>query len=1210
MVKKSIIIVFLLFVLLSSFSFHSQDLAYFEKIVNKQSIDESLKILKDGKEKGELKPFDYLFLYYLLKAQGESENAIYSLLQGFENCDDEISASVLIDTISSEFSDSPFLEKIIYETIERKKDKFSDPLLKNVITNILYIKYLRKVEKSSADKVLDDGGIPSGFFYKFITDENPKLRFVNSDYKDIVHSNLNYAERDGFMLHIPTSMLNTSSNFLALKSIPFEVFEDAEIDMTLNVNSPIKIFLDGKPALIRNSFERILPPKEALTFKAKKGIHIIDILYYSINDGDGIYLSLLKRDGYGKEIKYLNAIPDVEPTDKIEEISEKKITVNSEKGLFGRIVNALYKEFLGNLPLARLEFNKLIEENPDSVLLKILYMNLIIKRSYDLPLYYGTSIGEKITESILENNPECPEALYYDVLLKSSSSQQKEEILSQLRSICERFPKDSRWFIELARQLESFNFIAEAKDVLLKAEELFPENYSIQQALFDFYKNRGDFEKCFKYLEKISKHRVVYSEYERYHSERGEYLKAIEYLFKEKELFGNFDFFFEKNMLYYLLKMEKYDEALKISDLLLEANPESEEFLTLKGKILAKMGKKEEAFNIFKKIKDISPKYFDYDYAQWLLTGDLPFENERISYENAIKNYVDNVDGASSSYVLDHQISLIQRDGSTIERYHGIVKIYDKQGVENEGEVQFPSDYLLMLRTVKPDGRIIEPEYVSAKRTIGMTGLEVGDIIEYEYFNLTPPNEIKKGSFYNSYVFLFQDIEKPFFHTCFTVKYPKDFKMDFYDQNLPDKVQTYEENGLIIRKYDFNEMPRIAYEPSAPYKDYYLPLVDMTANVSWDDFFNYLKDTFLGSFLIGVEIEEKAKELASGMKSDDEKIDAVVDFVLDEIEGENERWADPTETLLTGQGNRLQLALAMLKSLGVNFEIILAESNDLRYDRNPLPTQGRFRIPLIKINSKVPYYLDLEDSYGNPKILPVYLQGAKFISLSNDSFKVQNLPENYEPFLNCSEKEKRVVDKDGNLSVTFNQVLDPDRSRELRRILKQVERDRWKEVLQVAFSRQFGNAEIGNFEFRNIDEIEKNLEIFSEIYVSSFGTRTENKLKIDNLYDRSELSKAFATLQKRELPLSISQPIILNQEYSVTLPSGKILSFEKKKKKIDSKFGKYSLDVKRKKGEIFIKRFLYIYEQQISKEEYPQFADFLKLIDEVETTSIEIDLEK
>lgn len=1206
MVKKVFVLMFLILSVLIPICAKDPNLDHLEKIIYNPSIEESIKILEEEKHKGNLEPYDYVFLHYLLKAQGEREKSIYTALEGLENSKDEAISIILTDILISEFTYNSFTEKIATQLFGKINEESNEPFLKLATANALFIEYARKGDPLSIEKVLDNSGVPKGFFYAVLTDENPRLKFLSTDLNDIKRPEMKYCQRDGFVLHIPTTLLDTNSDFLALKSVPFYLSEDEDINLVIITNSPIKVYIDGNLAYFKNSLEENLPPKKELTFKGKQGNHIIDIIYYSVNNGDGITLSLKEADYKGKII-FNDKIILADKEKKISEFSVKELTplMNSEN--FNDLIFALFKSTMGDLSFSRIAFEKIMESYPDSALIKILLLNLIIERSYDLPQTYAISKSEKIVESLLENNPNCPEILFYNILLKSSSTE-KEEILSELRNLVEENPSDPRWFIQLSQELQAVNFIPEAKEVLLKAEETFPDNSFIEDAVYDFYFNLKDFENSLHYLDKISKRRVVYSAYKQLYLKNGFEQKALEYLIKESEILGDFDFTFEREKVDILLKMGRYEEAMKIVQSLLNIKENSQVFKSLKGRILFQMGKSEEAFSLFAEIKKEQPKYFSYDYAMWLLGKGLPFQNDRISYEEAVNNYDGKADGASSSYILDHQVTLIQKDGSTIERYHGIVKIFDKDGVEKEGEMQFPADYLVQLRTIKQDGRIVEPELVSPKRTIGMSGLEVGDIIEYEYFNLSDPNNIKKGSYYTPYVFLFQNVEKPFFHTIWTVKYPKEFKMDFYEQNLPEKPLMYEEDGLSVRKYDFKALPRIAFEPSSPFKNYYLPLVDIVGNFSWNDYFEYIKNQFVGSYPYGLEIQEKAKEITSVVSEDEEKVDAFLNFVIDEIEGDGERLSDPTETLLTGQGNRLQLLLAFLKCSKIDFEILLAQNNIERYDNNFLPSQGKFTIPLIKINLKKPLYLYLEDAYRNPKILPIYLQGSKYISLKGDRFVEQNLPSDYSLYTNCMQKEKRVIDSEGNLSVYLTQVLDPDQSSSLRSILKRLEKDRWKEVLQIAFSRQFGNAEIGTFDFSNIEDREKNLEIKAEIFVTSFGSRTDNKLKIDKVYERVELSKILATLIERELPLSISNPIILNQEFNVILPTGKTSLIEKKKKKLESKFGKYYLEVKTKKGEIFIKRFLYIYEQQVSKDEYQQFASFLREIDNFETTNIEIEL--
>ena len=136
--------------------------------------------------------------------------------------------------------------------------------------------------------------------------------------------------------------------------------------------------------------------------------------------------------------------------------------------------------------------------------------------------------------------------------------------------------------------------------------------------------------------------------------------EALEYLIKEREILKDIDFTFEREKIGILLKIGKYDEAMEIVQHLLNLNSDSQTFKILKGKILFQMGRSEEALSIFAEIKKEKPKYFDYDYAMWLLGGELPFQNDRISYEEAVKDYDGKADGASSSYILDHQITLME----------------------------------------------------------------------------------------------------------------------------------------------------------------------------------------------------------------------------------------------------------------------------------------------------------------------------------------------------------------------------------------------------------------------------------------------------------------------------------------------------------------------------------------------------------------------
>jgi tetratricopeptide (TPR) repeat protein len=1202
-VKKRLLTLCLLLISFFLFSEEAKT-SYFEKIVDNPSITESLKILEDGKEKGELSPTDYLLMYYLNKAQGEREKAILNAIDGLEQSKDFYQSFPLSFIVDTEMTYDKIVEQISFERLKEKADNETDPLLRYNYLRSLYYLYFLKGDKDKLTSTLDECGIPPGFFYRMVDDQLPRINFYKMKFSELDEGKMQYCNRNAFSLSIPSSLVNAKGDSLFFDKIPFNLDRDSNISFRIYSPYPLRMFIDGKEVFLKDVFAKILPPIDLLNVELGAGNHILSVLFYAPTSTAGFNVSFLKDNK--SKITFLNEIPAIE-TRNVLKFSLQTDLFKTGDDLNSRIIRYLDAYAIGDFSEAKVVLDDLLQEHSDSAILNVLNYNLYLDNSTSFPQGYVLSAGEKSVDLLLKNDYTVPELKYFSLYLKSKSST-TDAILSGLKELTENYTKDPRWFVQLVEELKASNFDEEAEEVLLKAEEIFPETSSIVDEVINFYTSKGDYEKVYLLLEKLGKEKNVYSQLENYYSSIGDYSKAIEYLSKEISLQGNFDLYYERNLLNYLIKMEKYEEAMKVADTLVEANPASDNFLSAKGKVLFLMGKSDEAMKIFRSIKERKPSYFGVDYLDWLSGKELPFDKERISFNDAVNNYKDKPEGAPSANILDHQITLVQKDGSSIERYHGIIKIYDKDGVEKEGEQQFPADYLLSLRTIKPDGRVVEPEYVPYKKTIGMSGLEVGDIIEYEYFSLNPPNDLKNDSYYTPYVFLFQDVEKPFYRTSWTIKYPQNFNMQFYEQNLPAPPLEYKEDELKVKKYDYNEMPRVAFEPLSPFKNLYLPLVDAVSGITWNDFFLYLQNQFVGVYPTSKEIDKKAMELTEGIATVETKVERITDFVMGEISGEGERWGDPTETLLMKQGNRFQLTLSLLKSAKIDFDVIFAQSPETKFDKNKLPTQGRYTIPILKIKDAKPFYIYLEESYRDITVLPWFLQGAEAINLSNDNFKPETIPSDLSLWKASLQKEVRKLDTDGNLKVDIEESLDPDQSSQLRSLLKKLEKSRWQEVLQMAFSQQFGNAEIDTYDFVNLEEIKKPLILKASISISSYAAKEGNSLKSQQLFDKFELAKNLSGLKERKLPIEISSPIIMNQEFTLVFPEGKVSAFYTKKKKLNSKFGDYSLEIKEKSNTIIVKRNLYLGNQIIEPKDYNDFTKFLREIDEAENSNFSFEL--
>ena len=1184
-----------------------------ELLAGEKDLGRCVSLLEGVKDSEALYPVDYVSLYYFLKAAGQRERAILAALEGFDVYPESPVSALLSDIIEEEMTfnavTEKIAEKVMTSALERDPE---DPVLKYRILRSLYVLATRKGDRARMESCLDRMGIPPGAFFEKPDEELPRTRFARSPYPAGPAGPVTRFARNSQFLNIPSTLAEVKGEYLGRMHVPFECEEGGLYYLLISSRSPLKFAIDGTPVFGNDPFSRTSPPINILKIRLEKGSHLASCLFHSVNSNEGPSFSILGRKGASGRIVFTGSVPSAAPSTGCR--AEGVFTHPAASGSDGNDhlllgIAGLFFRSVADYPRARLCLDKALRERPDSLLWKLALSELIVEKSFDLPESYALSRAEFLVDDILKDNPDCPEARYFKIYLKSASSQ-GEEFLAELRRLADDHPSDPRWFIQLSRELGDLGWNVDAKDVISRARSVFPQNSQVEEEWLNFCGSRKNRADQLEALETLSKLRIVPEEFEEYYASTGDYEKALEMLSQQQRIFGDPGSFIEQNKIEYLRKLGRNREGLKAVESLLEKNPLNKTWGMMKASLLFLEGNDSEANGILSAIKERDPSVFSVDHLGWLSGGDFPFESERIPLSEALENLGSETGGASSSYLLDHQVSRVYPDGSILERYHGVVAIHDRDGVEREGEQRFPSAYLLTLRTIKPDGTIVEPEIVPNKRSIGMSGLEVGDIVEYEYLMMSGYNGVKRGCYYTPYVFMFQDVEKPFARTCWSIKYPPSFKMSFYEQNLPAPPVETKEDGLIVRKYEYRSMPRLVYEPDLPSRNFYLPLVDAVGNLDWRDFALSLQNEVTGSHPVSLEISEKCGSLLAGLGTDAAKIEAIIDFVLSEIDGEGRSWGNPTETLLLGEGNRLQLAMAMLAAAGIRYDFLFAEPTTEALDGNRLPTEGRFRIPVLRVypgGKTADYYL--ESRYRDAGILPWYLQGAKALSVTSpEPWKELTLGSDWGPWKACEQDEKRVFGPTGDLNVSLSQALDPDQGAQFRSAFKKLPKDRWKEVLQMAFAKQFGNVEIADYDFLNLDENEKSLVLKASAKVSSYASATGGVLRIEEPIDRLELMKNFGSLEKRSLPLSTGTPFIINQAYTLSLPDGEVAAVLPGKKKVESKYGSYSIIVRKESGGFTVRRNAFIPFQIVPPSEYPAFVSFLKQVDDAEKLAIEVKL--
>jgi hypothetical protein len=495
-----------------------------------------------------------------------------------------------------------------------------------------------------------------------------------------------------------------------------------------------------------------------------------------------------------------------------------------------------------------------------------------------------------------------------------------------------------------------------------------------------------------------------------------------------------------------------------------------------------------------------------------------------------------------------------------------------------------------------------------------MQGLEPGDVIEYEYITLKPPALVKKDAYITAQVYLFQDIEKPFHHTQWYMEYPASMPMRFYEQNLPAPAGRGESGGMKWRNWEYRDMPRIAPEPDTPNKLLYVPMVEAVGGVTWKDLGLYLKEGVTGAFQITPEIEARYEEAVAGAKSQGEKLQSIVNYLLKEVDGEHPTgWQDPTQTLLTRQGSRLPPACAFLKLAHIPFKVLVAEVVPDKVYREDLPRLGQFSMPVLEVDmaGSTPRYLTLDSPYRDPDVLPWYLQGASALPITGaEPWKEVLIPADLRPWSDAQETENRELHENGDLKLHHTQILDPESAESLRSSFHKIDKDQLKRAIQMALSRQYGNADLIDYHAENLEDIRQPLTWSFDLLIHGYATRDGDKLTVSDPLPSLRLGQSLASLGERNLPLTTGGPIFVNQKFTIRVPEGATLDYTLPEVDRSNRFASYSLKSTYSEGEVAIERKVSLPFEVVWPKDYKEFAAFLRGVDDAESGQLTVKLKK
>jgi len=470
----------------------------------------------------------------------------------------------------------------------------------------------------------------------------------------------------------------------------------------------------------------------------------------------------------------------------------------------------------------------------------------------------------------------------------------------------------------------------------------------------------------------------------------------------------------------------------------------------------------------------------------------------------AAKPTVSAPDFSKEAYIVESLASRIdeQEDGTGTREVAAQIRVLADAGVKAFAVLSFTYtsanenveiDYV---RVRKPDGTVVKtPDYNiqdmpgEVTRTaplysdihekhIAVKGLAVGDVLEY----LVRVRVVKAqvpGQFWDEFSFTKDAIakEETLELSVPIGKYVKIVSPEFKPQvseRAERKIYRWTHSNLIVKVKEAGEMPR-RIPPS--------PDIQITTFRSWEEVGRWYGDLQKEPLQVTPAIQLKANELTKGLKTDEEKTQAIYNFValklhyigLDFGIGRYQPHA-ADDVLDNGYGDckdKHTLMAALLKASGVDAWPALIHATRKLDPDVPSPAQFNHVITVVPQGDNF-LWLDTTPEVAPYGMLLLGLRGKQALVIpSNSPAKLMTTPENapFEQQQSFSMEGK--LNTDGSFTGHAEQSYRGDSEVIFRSIFRQVSESQWKEAVQrLSYRLNFG-GDVSNVTMTPPDDLSK-----------------------------------------------------------------------------------------------------------------------------------------
>ncbi len=430
------------------------------------------------------------------------------------------------------------------------------------------------------------------------------------------------------------------------------------------------------------------------------------------------------------------------------------------------------------------------------------------------------------------------------------------------------------------------------------------------------------------------------------------------------------------------------------------------------------------------------------------------------------------------------------------------------------------------------------------------------------------------------------------------------------DKALPVTTSKDDKANKVIVTYQAKDIPAVENEIYAPFfkevSNYFRLMITKgwgsPAFANWSAFSRQFRNYAVDKApIFSQRVENTLKDLRKGTKTPQEDLEAIVNFVQQNIDvGEsmpNDNFAD---TLIKRKGNPYQitgLTQAMLSKAGVSSKYLLIHSardgyfdkEFISFDELYLPTLsvtlGGKEMLLLPYVKQMPVNHIPEAFQGRPALEINKSDSANFVITPQGSASGNTQEEIYHVSL----------DEDGILKVKEEKLLEGTSAYQARQTLERLKKSEIDKALLKLLTYTDGKIDLKSYEFENLTDYKKPLRIKLVYTIDNLVSLTPEEVLFNTggLFSPSSSVKTKVEAHTRQQPVRIYNDEHMTKRITLEFPKGWSITSPPDGFKQANRFGKVESTMNLAEGVLSVKQTLNLLKSEAPREAFPELLELL-----------------